>query len=98
MTAAGVRTTMPAMRTTLTIDADVELLIRREIRRTNRSMKAVVNDALRVGLGIRGKPARLTRFKVEPHGFGFRPGVDVDRLNELVEELEASEVARRFNR
>ena len=98
MTAAGVRTTMPAMRITLTIDADVELLIRREKRRTNRSMKAVVNDALRVGLGSLGKPARLPRFNVEPHAFGFRPGVDVDRFNELVDELEASEVARRLNR
>lgn len=89
---------MPAMRITLTIDADVELLLQREIRRTNRSMKAVVNDALRVGLGIRGKPARPPHFKVEPHAFGFRPGVDVDRFNELVDELEASEVARRLNR
>ena len=89
---------MPATRITLTIDADVELLIRREKRRTNRSMKAVVNDALRVGLGIRGKPARLPRFNVEPHALGLRPGVDVDRLNQLADELEASEVARRLNR
>ena len=68
------------------------------MRRTNGSMKAVVNDALRVGLGVRGKPARLPRFEVEPHAFGFKPGVDVDRLNQLVDELEASEVARRLDR
>ena len=49
---------MPLMRTTLTIDSDVERLLRREMRRTNRGMKAVVNDALRVGLGVRGKPPR----------------------------------------
>ncbi|MCY4002462.1 MAG: hypothetical protein OXF33_01955 [Rhodospirillales bacterium] len=98
LTAASAHIMMPTMRTTLTIDADVELLLQREIRRTNRSMKAVVNDALRVGLGIRGKPARPPRFKVEPHAFGFRPGVDVDRLNQLVDELEASEVARRLDR
>ena len=86
---------MPNMRTTLTIDSDVEQLLQREIRRTNSSMKAVVNDALRVGLGIRGKPARLPCFKVEPHAFGFKPGVDVDRLNQLVDELETNEVSRR---
>ena len=86
------------MRTTLTIDSDVEQLLQREMRRTNGSMKAVVNDALRVGLGVRGKPARLPRFEVEPHAFGFKPGVDVDRLNQLVDELEASEVARRLDR
>lgn len=89
---------MQIMRTTLTIDADVEQLLQREMRHTNRSMKAVVNDALRVGLGARGKPARSSRYKVEPHSFGFKPGVDVDRLNQLVDELEANELARRLDR
>lgn len=83
------------MRTTLTIDADVEQLLQREQRRTNSSMKTVVNDALRIGLGFRGKPPKLRRFKVEPHAFGFKPGVDVERLNQLVDELEANEIARR---
>ena len=55
---------MLLMRTTLTIDPDVEQLLRREMRRTNRSMKAVVNDALRVGLGTRGKPPRAPLFRV----------------------------------
>ena len=86
------------MRTTLTIDPDVEKLIQREMRRTDRSMKAVVNDALRVGLGVRGKPPRPPRFKVEPHAFGFKAGIDTDRLNQLVDELEAEEHARRLHR
>ena len=84
------------MRTTLTIDPDVEQLLQREMRRTNGSMKAVVNDALRIGLGMRGKPARAPLFKVEPHAFGFRPGIDTDRLNQLVDELEADEFARKL--
>ena len=86
------------MRTTLTIDPDVEQLIQREMRRTERSMKAVVNDALRLGLGMRGKPPRPPRFKVEPHAFGFKTGIDTDRLNQLVDELEAEEQARRLHR
>ncbi len=89
---------MPCMRTTLTIDPDVEQFLQREMRRTERSMKAVVNDALRIGLGIRGKPPRPSRYRVEPHAFGFRPGIDVDRLNQLVDELEAEEVARQLAR
>ena len=89
---------MPNMRTTLTIEPDVEQLLKRELRRTNRSAKAVVNDALRVGLGVRGKPPQLPCFRVEPHAFGFKPGVDVDRLNQLVDELEANEIARRRDR
>ena len=86
------------MRTTLTIDSDVERLLQREMRRTSRSMKAVLNDALRAGLGMRGKPPRARRFKVEPHAFGFKPGVDVDRLNQLVDEMEAEEIARKLPR
>lgn len=89
---------MPNMRTTLTLDPDVEQLLQREIRRTGRNMKAVVNDALRLGLGARGKPLRLPRYKVEPHDFGLRPGVDRNRFNQLVDELEAEEFARWRNR
>ena len=86
------------MRTTLTIEPDVEQALQREMRRTDRSMKAVVNDALRIGLGMRGKPPRPRRFKVQPHAFAFKPGIDTDRLNQLVDELEADERARRLAR
>ncbi len=87
---------MSCMRTTLTIERDVEQLLQREMRRTDRSLKAVVNDALRLGLGMQGKPPRPPRFKVEAHAFGFKPGVDMDRLNQLADELEADESARRL--
>ena len=89
---------MSHMRTTLTLDADVEQLLQREIRRTDRSMKAVVNDALRLGLGMRGKPPRAPRYKVTPHDFDIVPGVDRDRFNQLVDELDAEEFARRRSR
>ena len=89
---------MTFMRTTLTIDPDVERLLQHEIRRTERSLKAVVNDALRLGLGMRAKPHRLSRYKVNPHAFAFKPGIDVDRLNQLVDELEADELARQMAR
>ena len=74
------------MRTTLTLDPDVERLLRREMARAGRSMKAVVNDALRTGLGAAGKPPIAPPYAVEPHDFGFRPGVDTDRLNRLAGE------------
>ena len=86
------------MRTTLTIEPDVEQLLQQEMRRTDRSMKVVVNDALRRGLGARGKPPRLSRFKIEPHAFSFKAGVDGDRLNQLVDELEAEEFSRKLER
>lgn len=81
------------MRTTLTLDADVASRLEQEMRRTGRGLKATVNEALRRGLGTAGKTPRQPKFEVRPHAFGFRPGIDLDRLNQLADELEAEEVA-----
>lgn len=86
------------MRTTLTLDRDVAERLQKEMRRTGKGLKAAVNDALRQGLGMVGKAARPKRFRVEPHAFGLKPGIDRDRMNQLVDELEAEEVARRLRR
>ena len=83
------------MRTTLTIDPDVAQLLQQEMRRTDRNMKTVVNDALRRGLGAQGKLPRLPSFKVEPHAFVFKTDVDTGRLNQLADELEAAESSRK---
>ena len=45
------------MRTTLTLDADVAILLRRIQEAHGRSFKAVVNDALRQGLRQMATPA-----------------------------------------
>ena len=82
------------MGATLTLDGDVAERLREEMRRTGRGLKAAVNDALRLGLHVGGKPARTKRFEVRPHAFGFSPGIDLDRLNQLVDELDAHERAR----
>ncbi len=86
------------MRTTLTLERDVAERLTREVRRTGKSLKATVNDALRLGLGLAGRPQRAPRFEVEPHAFGFTAGVDLDRMNQLVDELEAQATARGLER
>jgi hypothetical protein len=86
------------MRTTLTFEPEVAERLRQEMHRTGRSMKALVNDALRLALGMAGKPAPRPRFEVRPHAFGFKPGIDLDRINQLVDELEAEETARAVRR
>lgn len=70
---------------------------RREMRRTGTGMKATVNAALRRGLAP-ATPGRRRPFRVQPHAFGFRPGVDLDRLNQLADELETEETARQLTR
>lgn len=86
------------MRTTLTLDADVAERLTSEVRRTGRSLKSVVNEAIRQGLGLSGRQPRAPRFTVKPHALGLRPGVDPDRLNQLVDELEVDEGARKLDR
>jgi len=86
------------MRTTLTLERDVSERLHQEMRRTGKGLKAVVNHALRLGLGLSGKSVRPPRFEVRPHAFGFKPGVDLDRLNQLVDELEVQDTARKVAR
>lgn len=87
---------MPTMRTTLTLDRDVAERLEREIHRTGKGMKATVNEALRVGLGIAGKPVKPPPFKVKAYSLGLKPGFDRDKMNQLVDDLEAEEVARKM--
>ena len=96
LTSSMVRIMMPMMRTTLTLDRDVAERLRQEMRRSGKSMKASVNEALRRGLGLGGRPPKAARFTVLPHAFGFKPGIDLDRLNQLVDEIDAEEAARRL--
>ena len=36
--------------------------------------------------------------KTKPHHFGFRPGIDLDKLNQLVDELEAKAFLARYDK
>ena len=68
------------------------------MRRIRRDWTTIVNDPLRLARGMQGKPPRDPRFRAEPHAFGFKPGIDTGHLNQLVDELQADEHARRSSR
>ena len=59
-------------------------------------MKAVVNDALRAGLGAAGKPRAAPPYRVEPHPLGSRPGIDAGRLNQLADRIEPERRVRKL--
>ncbi len=86
------------MRTTLTLDAEVAARLQVEVRRTGKAVKVVVNEALKRGLGMQGRTPRAPRFRVTPRAFGFKPGVDLDRLNHLVDELDTEAAGARLRR
>ncbi len=86
------------MRTTLTLEPDVAERIKQETRRTGKGMKVLVNEALRMGLGLAARTERPPKFEVQPHSFGLRPGIDRDRMNQLLDEMEVEETARKLSR
>ena len=77
------------MRTTVTLDADVEQLLREEMRRKGKGFKEALNDALRRGLDSGGPGQSEGRpFQVESRPMRLRPGLDPARLGELDDDLE----------
>lgn len=76
------------MRTTLTLDEDVAAKLKERSRRTGQSFKQVVNDVLRIGLNVRRRRAVRTRFQVRARDLGLRPGIRLDNIGELLEQLE----------
>ena len=82
----------------MTLDRDVAERLAKEMRRTGQGLKTVVNEALRRGLRMAGKAPRPPRFEVQSHDFGIRTGIDLDRMNQLVDELEAEDTARKVRR
>ena len=82
------------MRTTLTLEPDVARKLKKTMAARGITLKEAVNQALRAGLDAGEAPVRA-RFQVEPHSFGFKPGIDLDKLNQLADELEAEEFARK---
>ncbi len=78
------------MRTTLTIDDDLAGLLKQRAREQGIPFKEAVNRTIRAGLGEAQKPQRGRKVpKTIPHSFGFRPGIDLDTLGQLADELEA---------
>ena len=76
------------MRTTLTLEDDIDAKLRTEARRSGRPFKQVVNDCLRTGLTVRSKAVPVTPFKVKARPLGLRPGFSYDNVAELIEQIE----------
>jgi hypothetical protein len=78
------------MRTTLTLDPDVARQLKLRVAREKISLKRAVNEALRAGLARRRSATRV-KYRVEPHPCGLKPGIDPNKLNQLLDELEVGE-------
>lgn len=86
------------MRTTLTIEPDVEKLLEQEVARSRRPLKQVVNEALRRGLTRSRSGDHARKVTVQVSDSRLRPGYDPASFNALVDELEDEEVVRKAGR
>jgi hypothetical protein len=83
------------MRTTVTLDPDVERQLRNEVRRRGEPFKQVLNNAIRAGL----KAARARPQPYRPLTFDMGvPRVDLSKALTLAADLEDEELLRRYER
>lgn len=79
---------MSNVRTTVTLDPDTELIIRRRMKERGVSFKQAINDAIRSSI------TGSVQFKTETAAMG-QPTVNLDRALQLVGELEDDEMIRK---
>lgn len=83
------------MRTTVTLDPDVESMLRKEVRQRGEPFKQVLNDAIRAGL----RNAKRRNEAFEPLTFDMgKPRVDLTKAVALAAELEDEELIARYRR
>lgn len=84
------------MRTTVTLDPDVEALLRKLMREKGLSFKQALNRAVREGVGNRPVP-RARPYRLPTRRMGYRPEVGLDRALSLAAALEDEEIARKLS-
>jgi hypothetical protein len=82
---------MPQMRTTVTLDSDVEAKLRAVMRERGVSFKVAINDAVRAGLT--GEAAPRKRFRVKSAPLGLR--INIDKALTIAGEMEDEETLRK---
>ncbi len=74
------------MKTTITLDTEVEQRLREAMQRQGKSLKEILNEALRRGLGLSQQ-----QFEVKSRPLRLRPGLDPARPSDLDDDLEVEE-------
>ena len=80
------------MRTTIRIDDDLHREAKRLALETDRTLTAVIEDALREVLARRNQRAKRRRYGLPTFGgAGLQPGVDLDASAVLLDLMEGAE-------
>ena len=84
------------MRTTVTLDPDVESMLRKAMRKRSLSFKEALNQALRVGLAAKPSGAPR-RYRLKTFRMGFQPGAQIDKALSLAAAMEDEEILRKLS-
>ena len=79
------------MRTTLTLDDDVIDKAKAVAAKRCLTFRAVVNEALRIGLREVEKAATHRPYRTEPHAMGLRTGYNLDNIQEVLSQAEGED-------
>jgi hypothetical protein len=82
------------MRTTVSLDPDLDAKLRALARERDTSFRETLNAVLRRGLAEEDSQARPFRLATRP--LGLRPGIDLDKALRLAAELEDAETIRKL--
>lgn len=84
------------MRTTVTLDPDVERQLRVVIRERGITFKEALNDAIRLGLS-HPKPRSKTRFRQRTFSMGREQYFRWDKALAAADAIEDEEIARKLS-
>ncbi len=73
----------------MTLDEDVAGRLKAVMRQDRKSLKATVNELLRLALNTKGAGKSRKRFRVEARDLGdLKPGLSLDNVGDMLEQLE----------
>jgi len=77
-----------SIRTTVTLDDDVVERVQRHARLLGKSFKDALNELVRTGLVAAESPPAKSKSRVKPFHMGYRPELNYDDVESLIEYLE----------
>ena len=82
------------MRTTLSLDDDVAVLLEQMRKARDTTFKQLVNDALREGLARLNSPVETQAFRTQPVDLGHCYYPNLDNVWEVLDEVERNGTGR----
>lgn len=83
------------MKANVTLEPEVELLLREAVRKERRSLDEVINRALRKGLATSSSKSKQPQYRIRARKLGV-PTVDLTKASALSAELEDVELIQQI--